>query len=243
MKTQCSVITLPEIGGLIKNLLDYLGGKRAQFWLKALKRFLRKENPWIPFQKVIEVPPRMQTSTSIEDQLEKLRKAGIDVFQDLPRIEKEARLSGDCILLEAPLNLGIDLPQHSVVAVRAEDLLSVEERLKLNYQQILEKAKEEYGLDWCSLAQGLDAWEVLVEENKNEDEQDRNLVCFICTKPFRLSGDIPEDIFRIPMMSASVGKMTKSGKDDERGYACMYSLNGDYLRNPKAVLLFRSIPY
>ena len=237
-------ITVPEFGVLIKTLAEYLGGLRASFWLKAFKRFLRKENPWIPFQKVIDVGERLMTGISIEGHLEKLRQVGIDIFKELPEIEKEARLAGDCILLEAPLRLGIDIPQHSVVAVRVRDLLSVEERLNFTYQQLLDKARKEHGLDWCSLAQGLDAWKVIVEDQKNEDEQDTNMNCFICTKPFILSGNT---MSRVPMISVVVGRMTKSG--NERGYACMHAIDYDPefspnpLRKPNTVLLFRSIPY
>lgn len=37
---------LAEVAGPLKDLLSKLGGKDAEMWLGALKRFLRKENPW-----------------------------------------------------------------------------------------------------------------------------------------------------------------------------------------------------
>jgi len=254
MKTQCSVITVPEIGGLIKNLMDYLGGKRAQFWLKAFKRFLRKENPWIPFQKVLGLDSTStDTNTWIGGDLQKVRAEGIDIFDELANLKGRPHKDYPGMLIyEIPIDIGCPIPQHSVVAVRIGDLLSREELLSFTYQQILNKAKEEHALDWCSLRAGLNAWEVILEGSKNKDSSDRNIHCFICTEPFCFLEDA-QTVHRIPMLCASDGRTGKTGKENERGYACMYLIDGDVntpppytknsLRNPDAILLFRSIPY
>lgn len=37
---------LAEVAGPLKDLAEKLGGKEGEWWLAALKRFLRKEEPW-----------------------------------------------------------------------------------------------------------------------------------------------------------------------------------------------------
>ncbi|MFA6297194.1 MAG: hypothetical protein WC629_01390, partial [Candidatus Paceibacterota bacterium] len=183
------------------------------------------------------------TGLTIKPHLERLQKLGIDVFEGgLSELEKSARYGadwGERYSFEEPINI-FPLPQHSVVAVRVEDLLSVEERLNFTYHQILDKASNEYGLDWCSIAQGLDAWEVIIKSKKNEDPQDRNLSCFICTRPFHTPKSAQ---LRVPMVFVS-------GKENVPSFACMHTTNINTptsavtdLTKPNTILLFRSIPY
>lgn len=50
------IITDATLGSVIKDLFDRLCGEDAQMWFAALKRFLRKEDPWgkFPAWKVVE---------------------------------------------------------------------------------------------------------------------------------------------------------------------------------------------
>ncbi len=41
---------LAEVAGPLKDLAEKLGGEGGEHWLAALKRFLRKEDPWLKFQ-------------------------------------------------------------------------------------------------------------------------------------------------------------------------------------------------
>lgn len=41
-------VALCEVRGLLSELLERLSGENAVEWLGALKKFLRKENPWQP---------------------------------------------------------------------------------------------------------------------------------------------------------------------------------------------------
>lgn len=49
-----------EVLGLLKDLITKLLGNKGKEWLEALKKFLRKENPWLiamlQFVKIIELP-------------------------------------------------------------------------------------------------------------------------------------------------------------------------------------------
>jgi hypothetical protein len=45
----CSGSALAEVAGPLKDLAEKLGGKEGPIWLSALKKFLRKENPWPSF--------------------------------------------------------------------------------------------------------------------------------------------------------------------------------------------------
>ncbi len=46
METTDTQITLPDIEGLLSHLFKNLSGKGGSSWLKAFKRFLRKQDPW-----------------------------------------------------------------------------------------------------------------------------------------------------------------------------------------------------
>ncbi len=52
-ETAMRTITLCDTRGPLNQLNDALAGSDGAMWLDALKRMLRKENPWVPIGKVI----------------------------------------------------------------------------------------------------------------------------------------------------------------------------------------------
>jgi hypothetical protein len=68
-------ITLREVRGLLNDLMDKLCGEDGQVWLKALKLFLRKENPWSTRNwevwKTIKLSTGLKTADDFHKALEK----------------------------------------------------------------------------------------------------------------------------------------------------------------------------
>ena len=82
---KCSVLTLAETAGLRRSIDEKLSGQRGAFWLSALKRLDRKENPWIPFEKVLEVKDYPDPADGMGSYLARLRLCDIDVYEVFKR--------------------------------------------------------------------------------------------------------------------------------------------------------------
>lgn len=233
---QCSEITLPEFGGLFINLTQLLMGKRGRFWLNALKRLCRKENPWIPFRKIMYVNPCGRMLDHIKVYLDEMKELGINVPESMYSIP-------DNKVIHLLRNLNI--PKHHIVLVKLGDLLTLEERTSGNYQTLLDKAAES-GFEPCDIREGFAAALVLVKEAKSAKRTPEYTDYFICTEPMKTGEDILE---RIPNIAIKTGD--RSPENDNQGLMTMFAVNFctndtaqiDSMENPETLLLFRSIPW
>lgn len=237
---QCSEITLPEIGGLIINLIQKLMGKRARFWLNALKRLDRKENPWIPFRKIMEVPSGGRHTSRVKDSLEILSKMEIQVFDCMYTIEDRT---------VSHLSANADLPKHDIVLLKIGDLLTLEERQTYNYRQLLKKAAE-HGFEPCDLRSGLMASVVLVRESMSDGMGHGYPEYIICTEPMLcVEPDGGKQHERVPKIAIKKGDRSPFGEHEQgliTRIAVDMRLKGrtlDTMENPETFLVFRSIPW
>ncbi len=250
MSTQtCSDKIIPsEIGGLIADLFAKLSGPRARFWLKALKRLARKENPWISFEKVLEFQEGGNFATT-EKLLEQLEGMNLMIFGGL-RGFVEGMKEVEQSILDHPLPNNLELPAHSIIDVRLGDLTTLEERSWFTYKDICAKAQEEYGFDQCDPGPGLAAAIKLVEECKLLEYRNgppRNYI--ICSETFQSGEDGVERLLNIHSWP---GDRKLHG---EQGSVCLYAINSrlkapnqafmdtvNAITNPETRLLFKSVP-
>jgi hypothetical protein len=234
--TPCSDITLAQVAGLNQNLAERLLGKNRYLWLKAYKRFLRMENPWIPMERVLEVPANHHTGQSIERQRQRLERLHIGTG-NLQFLEASAG-KGSAFLLETPIKSDLPLPVHHVVMVELKDLLSTEERCTFTYEQMLEKAREEFGLDWCSLLFGLEACAIILESLRAVTPHNSSAGIVVCTQTFNVTNDGP----KVPSLICGGGPTTSAST--QWGFATLQTAES-VVRDSHGdlKLLFRSIPW
>lgn len=249
-KQTYSDITLPEFGGLMRDMMDKLTGKRAQFWFRALKRLLRRENVWPNFEKLAEeVRTSYRAVTGLLDEntlIEDLKKLGVSVDDSVSKLaEWEIKKRA------GELTLG-NHQQYDVIAVRLGDLLSRDEMEKLTVEEVLTKA-EECGFDRSDLWSGLLVAKKLAQETKKATLPPHMMgtgkLYVICTKVLKAHGDDKWD--RLPSFHLWLGDQSKDklrpqgtvtldGVRAQLPHPDYQTLWGDML-NPETRLVFKLV--
>jgi hypothetical protein len=211
--SNCSVLTLAETAGLRRSLDEKLSGPRGAFWFAALKRLDRKENPWIPSEKVLRVTVPYLTDLGlaeflVNEQLEGIAGSGISVWDGFRAHVLSCAKTWQVANLE-------EFVEFDIVSVRVFDLLSADERLDFTYSELLEKASSEYGFEKCDLFDGLVAVKKLVVNDFQLKSRPQKTY-IICSDILEDPGD---EHSRLPVIhSSSSGFATVGGiktKKDE----------------------------
>jgi hypothetical protein len=230
----CSDITLPQFGRLINDLIQKLTGRKAKFWLKSFKKFLRKENPWIPFEIIMKKGISNSANSGnwqflIQQSLTALADMGMHIFDGF--LEKV-----DCPPVAQ--TLGQDV---AVVSVRLGDMLSLEEITRCNYNDILSAAEEKFDFVPCDHVNGLVAISILVKMIKNQSSHRAPLAKYvICSEVVK-----DEDLERLPSIGVWYGDKSYLG-EHKQGMITLQAIKmpGNPLLNlfkdPELRLLFLS---
>jgi hypothetical protein len=225
-----SEITLVDFAGLMKDLMDKLLGKKAVFWLKSLKKFLRKENPWPPIRKLFTFTVG-NTPAPIEIISKIFEETGfstpcLENFSYHPNFNPKPWDFKDTKSFR---------PQFSLVGVLVSDLLSAEERVAFTYPQILERA-EEFGLTPCDILNGFNGVAPLIRD-QTLSHVNKPLSFVICSTPFEEQGGLIKRLLTGIIWPGEVskrGSMNLQTIDHEE-----YSLR--FQSNPDCLMIFMSV--
>lgn len=201
--TKESVITLPESEGVLRDLLQRLTGKRARSWFNALKRFLQKENPWIPMEKITWVPKDYGNIATAHMSFSHLKNR---LGMNLDSSWDEVFACDSKVKFEEYPEEFVLVPPHDIVSVRIGDLLTPEEAMSFGYNDILRKAREEHGLATCDLRSGLYAICKLVKNAMSDDFNMGATRYTLCIKP--IASHRPQTV---PLFSIYCGKCEQQG--------------------------------
>lgn len=234
MKTKnSSEITLAEATGLIRDLLDKLIGKRAQFWLSAFKRFLRKENPWPPMQKLSGERPLGTAPCNFDCCITALEEVGVDCSA----IKKYSRQVGMTMIHLEDLSIHSTRPVFHMVEIRVGDMLSPEERVKFNYDDLLVRAGE-LGLTPCDVTNGLAGLVITTGDLlRGQVAMKRRYV--ICSEPYLQEGDGYQRIFDATIWPGSGTKNNGSIMPVGLDRSEVNPLN--FQRDPEVRMIFMSV--
>jgi hypothetical protein len=222
---KCSDITLPEFGRLINDLIQKLTGQKAKFWLKSFKKFLRKENPWIPFEIIMKKGISNPANSGnwqflIQESLKALANMGMHIFDGF--LEKVA----------CPPVVQILDQDVAVVSVRLGDMLSLEEIARCTYSDILSAAEEKFDFVPCDHVNGLVAISILVKMIKGQSSNKAPLVNYvICSEVVKVG-----DLERLPSIAVWYGDKSYLGEQDRQG---MITLSAIEMVGHPSLLLFR----
>lgn len=216
-----SGITLPEIGGLMKDMIDKLLGKNGRRWLVWWKHFLRKENPWLPTKKFFSFRAGA-APLSMGDVLISLNQAGLPTPEFIRENADHPYFKPFYSELENYKNF----PEFSLVAIRVSDLLSSEERATFTYSDILKRV-EDMGFTPCDVLNGLIGVRYLVED-QTQTLENKPLSFVICSEAFKQQGIVGQSL---------VTGIIWAGKRDNQG-----SINLETVDHPDYSLRFQSNP-
>lgn len=227
-----SAITLADAVGLIKDLMDKLTGKRADFWLRSFKRFLRKENPWPPvrilfsdkWRSLLNVYLGKALATAFEEAHFKadLKDINLELSPEYDALAKEFGTEGDL--------------RYSVVAIRVADLLSPNERANMTYRDMLEKAKT-LGFFPCDVFSGLTGLVSLIGDQRHSIEGPIRFV--ICSHPFVDENKVTQRLYQ--------GIVFPGENPNYRGSMCLQTIGSTvdwslrFESDPSYLMIFISV--
>ncbi len=222
MNTHAQSIAPTELVGPVNSLLQRLAGPNGRFWLNALNRLNRKENPWVPF---VSLYRRTFGTAAIEKEnvMSILKEWDINVFDELKD------LGYSHFHDPAP-----ETPEESFlfVSVKLGDLISSwHEWEKIGYRGLLNIA-EENGFLSCTVGGGIFYARSLIHREAAANMGAHEYV--FCTTPIEFQGGVE----RVPRIHVHAG-VYEGGK--LKGTACMYTIK-DHKFSPETRLIFASIP-
>ena len=229
----CSEITLPQVGGLITDLLSKLMGKKGKMWVEAFRRFLRKENSW-NFKIVMDVPRGMKVL--FVDILDELVRLDVDVFPNL----KEVLDTNQRSLF--PIDYSKYEGGIQVVAVKLKDFIPSLDVIGVwGYTEIIEHAKKSgFIIPDASdgLTFGLKAVAKIISLQAI-GEVGEYFVCSELLLQTSLQGG--EDEAWLPRLHSSTrtSEQRKRCASSKGGAASLRKAYGsDVFKNPEAILIF-----
>jgi len=130
MSTNDTRLALSEVQGPLIDLLEKVGGRDGEMWLRGLNKFLRKENPWEKPEtfKIIEIG----TYKDVESLRKALEESGVQIGNWASDILNKTKLSKS--------------KQSLDLVVRSVKELGFPNRAKL---EDIYKAAKNQGLDLC----------------------------------------------------------------------------------------------
>ncbi len=156
----CSAITLPEIGGLVTDYTQKLSGRRARHWHRALKMLARQEHPLVQIDKLFQ-PFAFRTHAShFEADIIGNPSSLFERYCDFHKIGSTGNLL-ECFQQRESCGQPLFKTHFTkedepwIVSVTLGSILSTEEKNDLSFQQLIQKAAEEFDLHPCETIDGL----------------------------------------------------------------------------------------